>query len=162
MMAARATAEKAMFCAVSRALEQIIRPARMSCGWSIAHCSTCMPPSDPPMAPARVPISRCASSLRCTRTRSDTVNSGNRRPYGSPVAGLMEAGPVVPWQPPSRFAETTKNRSVSTALPGPISVSHQPTRDGSPWCPAAWASPVSAWQTKTVFVRSALSVPYVS
>ena len=34
----------------------------------------------------------------------------------------------------------TKKRSVSTGLPGPISVSHHT---------AACASPVSAWQTKT-------------
>ena len=32
----------------------------------------------------------------------------------------VDEGPVVPRQPPSRFVLTTKNRSVSNALPGPI------------------------------------------
>ena len=44
------------------------------------------------------------------------MNSGKSRPYGSPVAGLVDDGPVVPWQPPSRFAQTTWKRSVSTGL----------------------------------------------
>ena len=53
------------------------------------------------------------------------MNSGKSRPYGAPVAGFGDAGPVVPWQPPSRFAQTTRKRSVSIGLPGPTSVSHQ-------------------------------------
>ena len=53
----------------------------------------------------------------------------------------------------------TKKRSVSIGFPGPISLSHQPRRAGSPWWPAAWASPVSAWQTKTALLRSAFSSP---
>ena len=65
------------------------------------------------------------------------VNSGKSVPYGSPVAGLIEVGPVVPLQPPSRLAQMTWKRSVSITLPGPISVSHQS---------AASASPVRAWQ----------------
>ena len=57
----------------------------------------------------------------------------------------------------------TKKRSVSTGLPGPIRLSHQPDPGaGRRGGPAACASPVSAWQTKTAFERSALSVPYVS
>ena len=56
----------------------------------------------------------------------------------------------MPRQPPSRFGQITKNRSVSTGLPGPTSVSHQS---------AAWASPVSAWQTNTA---GAPGSPYVS
>ena len=35
-------------------------------------------------------------------------------------------GPVVPEQPPRMLGATTKNRSVSTGLPGPIIRSHQP------------------------------------
>jgi hypothetical protein len=66
------------------------------------------------------------------------VKSGKSSPYAAPVAGLIDDGPVVPRQPPSRFAQTTWNRSVSITLPGPMSVSHQT---------AASASPVSAWQT---------------
>ena len=66
------------------------------------------------------------------------------------MAGFVEDGPVVPWQPPSRFGQMTKKRSVSTGLPGPTSVSHQS---------AAFASPVSAWQTKTALEPAASSVP---
>ena len=90
------------------------------------------------------------------------MNSGKRRPYGRPVAGSIDDGPVVPWQPPSRLAQITKKRSVSTGLPGPMRLSHQPGRSGSPWWPAAWASPVSAWQITTAFARRASSRPYVS
>ena len=46
--------------------------------------------------------------------------------YGQPVSGLIEAGPVVPRQPPSTFEQITKYLSVSNALPGPIMLSHQP------------------------------------
>jgi hypothetical protein len=81
------------------------------------------------------------------------VKSGKARPYGSPVAGLIDDGPVVPWQPPRRFGQMTKKRSVSTGLPGPTSVSHHS---------AACASPVSAWQTKTALEPAASSVPYVA
>jgi hypothetical protein len=73
-------------------------------------------------------------------TRSRTLKSGKSSPYGSPVAGSIEDGPVVPRQPPSRFGQMTKKRSVSTGRPGPTSVSHHSV---------ACASPVSAWQTKT-------------
>ena len=58
---------------------------------------------------------------------SATVITGKSGPYGSPVAGSSEDGPVVPRQPPSRFVEMTKKRSVSKALPGPIIPSHQPS-----------------------------------
>ena len=58
---------------------------------------------------------------------SATVITGKSGPYGWPVAGSIDDGPVVPRQPPSRFVETTKKRSVSNALPGPIIPSHQPS-----------------------------------
>jgi hypothetical protein len=44
---------------------------------------------------------------------SATVITGKSGPYGLPVAGSTDDGPVVPRQPPSRFVETTKKRSVS-------------------------------------------------
>ncbi len=80
-------------------------------------------------------------------------------PYGSPVLGLTDDGPVVPWHPPSRLAQTTKNRFVSNGRPGPMMLSHQPRRRGSPWWPAAWASPVSAWHTTIALSRASLSSP---
>ena len=88
--------------------------------------------------------------------------AGKRSPYGAPVRGSIELGPVVPLHPPSRFDEITNSRSVSIGFPGPIIVSHQPGRELLPWCPAAFASPVRAWQTYTAFVRAAFRVPYVS
>jgi hypothetical protein len=94
---------------------------------------------------------------------SATVITGKSEPYGLSVAGSGDEGPVVPRQPPSRFVEITKYRSVSNALPGPIIPSHQPSpfpatpsRSSAPkpsralWSaaacemPAAWASPLSA------------------
>ena len=67
--------------------------------------------------------------------RLEQVRDGEERersPYGRPVDGSSDEGPVVPEQPPRRFDETTKKRSVSIALPGPIRLSHQPGRAGSP------------------------------
>ncbi len=66
-------------------------------------------------------------NARSVRTMSATVITGKSGPYGLPVAGSVDDGPVVPRQPPSRFVETTKKRSVSNALPGPIIPSHQPS-----------------------------------
>ena len=72
----------------------------------------------------------------------------------------------------------TKYRSVSKALPGPIIPSHQPSplpaapsRSSAPnpsrvLCaaavfekPAAWASPLSAWQTRIALSRRGESAP---
>ena len=61
-----------------------------------------------------------------------------------PVAGLMEAGPVVPRQPPRTFEQITKYLSVSKALPGPIMLSHQPGLPSRGLMPAACASPEKA------------------
>ena len=58
---------------------------------------------------------------------------------------------MEPLQPPSTLEQMTKYLSVSKALPGPIMLSHQPGLL-SPSChPAAWASPVRAWSTRTAF-----------
>ena len=64
--------------------------------------------------------------MACARTMSRMVMTGNSRPHGLPVLGLVEAGPVEPMQPPSTFGQMMKYRSVSIGLPGPIMVSHQP------------------------------------
>ena len=126
------------------------RRACRSSGWSSAHCSTCMPPSEPPIA-AEQPLDaevaqqravhahevgdgeeREAQPVRLARRRVDRHRARSCR-------GSRRAG----WR------RSTKKRSVSSGLPGPIRLSHQPGRAGSPWCPAAWASPVRAWQTNT-------------
>ena len=109
---------------------------------------------------------------------SATVMTGKSDPYGRPVAGFVDDGPVVPRQPPSRFELTTKNRSVSKALPGPIMPSHQPrprplpasrssarkpslvlAATGAAVKPAACASPLSAWHTRMTLSRAGDSVP---
>jgi hypothetical protein len=87
-----------------------------------------MPPSEPPIAQRSRSMPRCLQSARCTVTRSRITIAGKRSPYGRPVSGSSELGPVVPLQPPSRFEEITNSRSVSIGLPGPIIVSHQPGR----------------------------------
>jgi hypothetical protein len=48
-----------------------------------------------------------------------------------PVAGFALFGPVEPKQPPTLFTPTTKNLSVSSGLPGPIMLSHQPMLSGA-------------------------------
>src|ERR1700755_1555732 len=103
---------------------------------------------------------------------SATVITGKSGPYGRPVAGSIDDGPVVPRQPPSRFVDTTKKRSVSNALPGRLtpppqpsplpavpsrSVAANPSRvlssGGVLAKPAAWASPLSAWHTRMTLSR---------
>ena len=154
MIDVRATAENAMFCALRRAEAQtriaVVDLVRVvEC--PLQHLHAAERAADRAVQPRRSRGGRAGAGARVTR--SATVKWGKRRPYGLPVAGSMEEGPVVPRQPPSRFGQITNRRSVSSGLPGPISVSHQPGRSGSPWCPAACASPVSAWQTKTAFER---------
>ena len=43
-----------------------------------------------------------------------------------PVAGLVEAGPEEPMQPPTTLGQMMKYRSESIGRPGPTMVSHQP------------------------------------
>ena len=106
-----------------------------------------MPPIDPPETASSRGMPRESISIFCSRTMSPMVITGNDIAYGQPVAGLIDAGPVVPRQPPSTLAQITKYRSVSNALPGPIMLSHQP---GLPsWLmPAACASPEKACSTR--------------
>ena len=93
---------------------------------------------------------------------ADGRGAGTASPTGC-RRGTVDDGPVVPWQPPSTLGQTTNQRSVSMAAPGPISGSHHP---GVGWPgpagPAAWESPVSAWRTSTAFDRVASRVPHVS
>ena len=94
---------------------------------------------------------------------SRIVITGNRDPYGRPSAGCGEAGPVLPWHPPSTFEHTTNQRSVSIGLPGPTIASHHP---GSgcprPAGPLTWLSPVQAWHSSTALLAVSSSVPHVS
>ena len=67
-----------------------------------------------------------AISSAWARTESPIVTSGNRSPYGSPVAGSIESGPVEPAHPPSTLAQTMKSRAGSIGRPDPISDDHHP------------------------------------
>ncbi len=96
------------------------------CGYMTAHSRACMPPIDPPTTVSQRLMPRWSVSAFWTRTMSRMVTTGKREPYGRPSTGCGDDGPVVPWQPPSTLAHTTKWRSVSRARPGPTTPSHQP------------------------------------
>src|ERR1035438_2948594 len=93
---------------------------------------------------------------------SRMVITGNDMAYGQPVAGLMEAGPVLPRQPPRTFEQMTKYLLVSKALPGPIMLSHQPGLPVSGLTPAACASPEKACRIRMALLLGAFNAPYVS
>ena len=95
------------------------------CGYPTAHSSTRMPPIDPPTTACQRSMPSSSASAASTATWSRIVMRGKRDPYGLP-SGASDAGPVVPWQPPSTFGHTTNQRSVSSGAPGPITPSHQP------------------------------------
>ena len=98
--------------------------------------------------------------MACDLTQSRTVTSGKSGPQALPLSGLILVGPVEPLQPPRLLGQTTKKRSVSMALPGPMQWSHQPGLLSLSWCrPAAWWSPDSAWQIRIALLASALSAP---
>ena len=94
---------------------------------------------------------------------SRIVTTGKRDPYGRPVEGSIDDGPVDPWHPPSVLGHTTKYFSVSMGSPGPTMPSHQP---GATWpgptSPVTWLSPVQAWQMRIAFDASSSSEPHVS
>ena len=98
-------------------------PERSSCGWSIAHCSTCMPPSEPPIAASGRWTPRWASSAPVD---AHEVGDGEereaqpvrparrriRRRRARRAAGSRRAG----WRRPRRSGRCRRG------LPGPISV----------------------------------------
>ncbi len=55
-----------------------------------------MPPIDPPTTQSHLSIPRWRVSAACTRTMSRIVTVGKREPYGRPVDGSIDAGPVEP------------------------------------------------------------------
>ena len=101
-----------------------------------------------------------SASRACARTQSSTVTTGKSGPYGRPVAGFVDIGPVEPKHEPRLLTPITKKRSVSTGLPGPTRLSHQPTSDGSvDERPATWCDAFSAWHTSTALSRPGASRP---
>ncbi|MNI52737.1 hypothetical protein D3C73_1075400 [compost metagenome] len=114
-------------------------------GKVMAQLSACMPPSDPPITAAKRSMPKWSATRAWARTQSSTVNTGNAAPQGLPVAGLMLAGPVEPKHEPRLLTPITKKILVSTGLPGPTMLSHQPTSLGlSAACPATWCEAFSA------------------
>ena len=106
---------------------------------------------------------RWSSSITWALTMSAMVIMGKSVPYGAPVAGSSLDGPVEPLQPPMTLLQMTKYRSVSSPLPGPMSMSHQPGRLSLALCrPATCASPERACVTRMALSFASLSVPYVS
>ena len=86
-------------------------------------------------------------------------SAGPESDRSAPASSRALRGPVLPMQPPSTLAHTTKKRSVSTGRPGPTSMSHQPGLPVTGWRSATYWSPVSAWQTSTPFDRAAFNRP---
>ena len=127
MIASRAIEFQATPCGCRACVLAIATTASTWSGNRIAHSNACIPPSEPPATAASRSMPSTSRNARSVRTMSATVITGKSGPYGAPVAGSADDGPVVPRQPPSRFVDTTKKRSVSNALPGPIIPSHQPS-----------------------------------
>jgi hypothetical protein len=112
------------------------------------------------MTAAQSSIPRTSASRACASTQSSTVTIGKSAPQVLPVSGLIDAGPVEPKQLPRLLTPTTKNRLVSSGLPGPTMLSHQPALSGSfAYVPATWCDALSAWQTSTALLRRVLSSP---
>ena len=98
---------------------------RTRSGCPTHHSRTRIPPIEPPTTADHCSIPRWSARAASTDTWSRMVTNGKREPHATPF-GAGEAGPVVPWQPPSTFGHTTKYRSVSMGAPGPIIPSHHP------------------------------------
>ena len=116
---------------------------------------------------------------RSVRTMSATVITGKSDPYGRPVAGSIDDGPVVPAAAAEqvggddevpvgveRLAGADHPVPPAEALAGvAVAVLGARTRPGcsrrpaAAEKPAAWASPLSAWQTRMTLSRAGESVP---
>ena len=107
MIASRAIAFQATPCGWSACVLAMATTASTSSGNRIDHSKACIPPREPPVTAASRSIPRARRKTRSVLTMSATVITGKSGPYGRPVAGSAEDGPVVPRQPPSRFVETT-------------------------------------------------------
>ena len=118
-----------------------------------------MPPIEPPITLNSWSMPKWSIRGTCASTMSPMVMTGKSRPQGLPVAALMLAGPVEPRQPPSTLGQMMKKRLVSTGLPGPTIVSHQPGLPVTGCGLAAYWSPVSAWVTRMALDLAALSSP---
>jgi hypothetical protein len=104
----RAIAFQATPCVPRCAVLAIGTIARTAPGYATAHSRACIPPSDPPLTASTDSIPSARRNARCARTMSPTVTTGKVAPYGLPLAGSMDVGPVEPRHEPMRFVHTTK------------------------------------------------------
>ena len=126
-------------------------PAR---GTSPPTRATCMPPIEPPMTVTPAPHAEVVGEggLACARRRGPT-----RPGSGSPTAcrrrGAGGRGRSCPGSRRGRWRTRRSSSSVSSALPGPMRASHHPAVGWPSMSgPAAWLSPVRAWQTSTALL----------
>ncbi len=80
MIAWRPTSWKAMFWAEWRGAAATQTAEKIRSGKSAAHCSTCMPPIEPPMTANRVSMPSDRSARAWARTMSPMVITGKARP----------------------------------------------------------------------------------
>ena len=159
-MARRATSLKAMFSAVRLGALATTTACRTRSGNCSVQLSACMPPRLPPITAASWRMPRASSRRACAATQSSTVTTGKPAPQAWPLAGFTSLGPVEPKQEPRLLTPMTKKRSVSTGLPGPTMLSHQPSLLSCPsYTPATWCDALSAWQISTALLRAAFSSP---
>ena len=71
-------------------------------------------------------------------TMSFNVIGGKSGPYGRPLAGFRLRGAVEPKLDPSTLLLTTKQRSVSIALPGPTNPLQDPSEAEEPPSAKRW------------------------
>src|SRR5688572_18294977 len=109
-MARRPVDHHAICCALAATAVLIATRPRTRSGNITPHSSACMPPIDPPTTAShwRTPSALATATWLRTMSRIDTT--GKLEPYGVRVVlpGCREDGPVLPWQPPSTLAQTTK------------------------------------------------------
>ena len=97
-----------MFCEECQAAVAMGTAENTRSVWLAAHSSTCMPPIEPPTTQNSWSMPRWSMRRTCALTMSPMVMTGKFSPYGLPVVGSMEAGPVEPMQPPRMLGQMTK------------------------------------------------------
>jgi len=95
--------------AVAAAPHAMITACGTRSGYVTAHSRARCPPIEPPTTHAHRSMPSASARAASTAIWSRIVIVGNCEPYGAPVSGLVDDGPVDPWQPPKTFGATTKN-----------------------------------------------------
>ncbi|MNV45053.1 hypothetical protein D3C71_1368380 [compost metagenome] len=143
------------------ALPEMLIWLRAMPGCSSNTASAVIPPIELPITQASCSMPNARTTSIAARAPSSIDSSGKSRRYSSPLAGLIDAGPVEPLQLPSELTQTTNQRSVSIGLPEPIMASHQPGA-GLASLAAACASGDRPVTIRIALPASASSAPQVS